>query len=260
VILTDGFMSDSTSPMSQNIKNTAVTKAMSPTNVIVVDWGALSGSGITIGNPIETAIAYTSVLQNVGPVGGRVADFCKFLHTQKGIGPDKIYLVGHSLGAHISGAAGRFYQERFGSRISRISGLDPAGPMFSLQPDEGLRLDKTDAHFVDIYHTNRGTLGDSAHQTGTTNVYVNGGDGQPGCEEADEAGFKGYCSHSYAWRIFVASYFDDIHACPCVGLPCQCKTNCDSGCSTPVRIGVHMPTTASGAFHLITTDSYQQWT
>jgi len=52
-------------------------------------------------------------------------------------------------------------------------------------------LYKTDAQFVDIYHTNRGSLGDSDHQTGDINVYVNGGDNQPGCEEADTEGFKG---------------------------------------------------------------------
>lgn len=62
---------------------------------------------------------------------------------------------------------------------------------FAGQNDVDKRLHKGDAAFVDIYHTNRGTLGDSDHQTGDINVYVNGGASQPGCEEADESGFKG---------------------------------------------------------------------
>jgi len=74
---------------------------------------------------------------------------------------------------------------------SIVSGLDPAGPFFSLQPEDRLRLDKTDATFVDIYHSNRGALGDSSHQTGDINVYINGGDNQPGCEEADTGDFAG---------------------------------------------------------------------
>lgn len=63
---------------------------------------------------------------------------------------------------------------------------------FAGQNDVDKRLHKGDAAFVDIYHTNRGTLGDSDHQTGDINVYVNGGASQPGCEEADESGFKGW--------------------------------------------------------------------
>jgi len=57
--------------------------------------------------------------------------------------------------------------------------------------DAGRRLDKSDANFVDIYHTSRGSLGDSAHRTGSINVYVNGGDKQPGCEEADKKTLPG---------------------------------------------------------------------
>lgn len=37
------------------------------------------------------------------------------------------------------------------------AGLDPAGPAFYSQPPER-RIDKTDADFVDILHTNSGSL------------------------------------------------------------------------------------------------------
>jgi hypothetical protein len=87
--------------------------------------------------------------------------------------------------------------------VARISGLDPAGPFFSNQVDEDKRLKKGDAAFVDIYNTNRGNLGDSAHQTGDINVYVNGGDNQPGCEEADQSGFAGNLEWSFAKTILL---------------------------------------------------------
>jgi len=70
-------------------------------NVIVVDWGRLSGSGLTLGNLIETATAYITVLGNVGPAGGRVADFLEFLRANRNIDQSQVYIIGHSLGAHI---------------------------------------------------------------------------------------------------------------------------------------------------------------
>lgn len=41
------------------------------------------------------------------------------------------------------------------------------------------------ASFIDMYHTNKGTLGEIYEGTGDINVYVNGGALQPGCESND---------------------------------------------------------------------------
>ena len=41
-------------------------------------------------------------------------------------------------------------------------GLDPAGPLFYTKPPE-LRIDKTDALFVDILHTNSGSILEVGH-------------------------------------------------------------------------------------------------
>lgn len=64
---------------------------------------------------------------------------------------NKIQIVGHSLGAHI----GAFVGQDLGGRVGRITGLDPAGVFFDLQARH-LRLDPTDARFVDVIHTNSG--------------------------------------------------------------------------------------------------------
>lgn len=59
-----------------------------------------------------------------------------------------MHIIGFSLGAHVSGFAGA---ELPG--LSRITGLDPAGPLFESQHPKA-RLDSTDANFIDVIHSN----------------------------------------------------------------------------------------------------------
>ncbi len=65
----------------------------------------------------------------------------------------RIHCVGHSLGAHTCGHAGTNSQVRF----DRITGLDPANQFFE-NINELVRLDQTDAKYVDAIHTNAGLL------------------------------------------------------------------------------------------------------
>lgn len=61
----------------------------------------------------------------------------------------------------------------------KCSGLDPASPLFNTAKNDR-RIDKDDAEFVDIIHTDsfaRGVLRASGH----LDHYVNGGVKQPGC-------------------------------------------------------------------------------
>lgn len=58
-------------------------------------------------------------------------------------------MIGHSLGAQVAGYAG----QKLDGKVGRITGLDPAGPMFEHLPPS-VRLDPTDAQFVDVIHTN----------------------------------------------------------------------------------------------------------
>lgn len=61
--------------------------------------------------------------------------------------PHKIHLMGHSLGAHVSS----YFAKSFPG-IYRITAFDPAQPGFEGSPKE-VRLDKSDAEFVDVIHT-----------------------------------------------------------------------------------------------------------
>eukprot|EP00079_Xenopus_tropicalis_P031729 XP_017945500.1 PREDICTED: pancreatic triacylglycerol lipase-like [Xenopus tropicalis] len=94
--------------------------------------------------------------------------------------PSMIHIIGHSLGAHVAGEAGKRVPG-----IARISGLDPAGPLFQNTPPE-VRLDPTDADFVDAIHTDTSPLIPKiglgmAQSVGHLDFFPNGGQTMPGC-------------------------------------------------------------------------------
>jgi hypothetical protein len=65
--------------------------------------------------------------------------------------------------------------------------LDPAMPLF-VTLDNDKKLDKTDAKFVDVIHTDALDKG-KLEALGHVDFYVNGGMRQPGCENVyDKAG------------------------------------------------------------------------
>lgn len=64
-------------------------------------------------------------------------------------------------------------------KLRRISGLDPAMPLFITAGVED-KLDPSDAHFVDVIHTNALVQG-KIERCGHVDFYMNGGIMQPGC-------------------------------------------------------------------------------
>lgn len=103
----------------------------------------------------------------------------RHLERHKGLNLMRTHVIGFSLGAHVSGFAGA---ELPG--LSRITGLDPAGPLFEAQHPK-VRLDSSDAEFVDVIHSNGenlilGGLG-SWQPMGHVDYYPNGGRVQTGC-------------------------------------------------------------------------------
>ncbi|OWR54177.1 putative lipase [Danaus plexippus plexippus] len=128
-------------------------------------------------------------------LGDKLGDLLSEL-IKKGVDPSKITLVGHSLGAHIAGVAGNKVKQNTNKLLRRITGLDPAGPCFSNVHLDG-RLDKQDAEYVDVLHTNAGLLGLNL-PVGHKDFYPNSGMYQPGC-------FLSTCDHSRAWEFYAES-------------------------------------------------------
>lgn len=161
-------------------------------NTCVVDWSKIASTDYTIASG------------QVNSVGEEVGDF--LLSLQPLIPLERVSIVGHSLGAHVAGAAGA----RTESRIDAIYGLDPAHPLITVPmrpPSE--RLDASDAQFVQVLHTTSGTLGTPSN-IGHQDWYAdNGKTPQKGCEPGavvfDPLAFAPLsiqCSHMRAFEIF----------------------------------------------------------
>ncbi|KAH8379975.1 hypothetical protein KR009_008299 [Drosophila setifemur] len=154
-------------------------------------WSALNTDliGEHIGVGLTHLIELTP-LRNIHLIGE-----CTNLHPSSFI----TYSLGHSLGAHIMGTAGRTFKRLTGKVIPRITGLDPAKPCFrrdNILPG----LTRGDAKLVDIIHTNigilakRGPLGDVDFYPGGAHPI------QPGCLTIG-------CSHTRAVEYFAESAY-----------------------------------------------------
>lgn len=81
-----------------------------------------------------------------------------------------------------------------------FAGLDPAGPMWEVNPK---RLKPSDAVYVEAIHTNTGLYGLNDN-VGDVDFYPNGGFTQPGC-------LTPLCDHFRAIDLFGASVADPNH-------------------------------------------------
>ncbi|ALC48474.1 CG5162, partial [Drosophila busckii] len=112
---------------------------------------------------------------------------------------ENIHMIGHSLGAHIVGAAGRYLQQMTGKVVPRITGLDPAKPCFN----EGEALSglmRGDALFVDVIHSNSGVLG-KRDPLGDVDFYPGGTNPLPtGCLTV-------VCAHARSWEYYAESIY-----------------------------------------------------
>lgn len=144
---------------------------------------------------------------------------------------ERMHLIGHSMGAHISALVGLLLD----GRVERITGLDPAGPSYD-KIDSVARLNPSSARFVEVIHTNSGKIhamyaagilayaSDKANAVtnkifgkdlmrvpellrpwfgigfniGHVDYYANDGRQQPGCENED----VNICNHGRATKLY----------------------------------------------------------
>jgi len=218
-------------------------------------------------------INYFQVAVDTQVVGAEVGLMMKNIINQLGADINNFHCVGHSLGAHVCSYASNYLQSAGYGTIARITGLDPAGPWFQNTPNE-VRLDSTDAQFVDALHTDSEPLKKLgfgiSQQSGHIDFWPNNGLQQPGCDqnalttvwdpEGVVEGVTNFvaCNHVRAVEYYIESI---LTTCPFQAHPCpsyddylqgkcsQCGENC-------FRMGYHSIANKNSVSKLQYTDLY----
>ncbi|UYV63323.1 PNLIP [Cordylochernes scorpioides] len=187
-----------------------------PYNVILVDWSG--------GN----SFPYVQSVANIRVVAAEISLILRYLQELKGLKLEDVHLIGHSLGAHCAGYVGKMLPG-----LDRITGLDPAGPYFEYMPTT-IRLDRGDAKFVDVIHTDGDpllVLGLGMRQAiGHLDFYPNSGRQQPGCAlttimnvfiDGVVKGIRSFlvCNHQRAIELWIISI--NHHRCEFVSHECE---------------------------------------
>ncbi|XP_072940808.1 pancreatic lipase-related protein 2 [Epargyreus clarus] len=184
--------------------------------VVIIDWRRGSQP------PYGQAVA------NIRLVGVMTAHLIHKMYEILGLSNlDNFHYIGHSLGAHLGGYCGHALQKKFNLKLGRITGLDPAAPYFS-NTVTLVRLDRSDAEYVDIIHSNAMPLYLSgfgmSEPIGHVDFYPNGGSTQPGCKNGasgdvyKQVAAYVSCDHERSYEFFTESV---APACPFMAIQCS---------------------------------------
>jgi len=174
-ILIHGFASHADKFAKNFVKAYYSNAVLKNVNIIAVDWRELASAP----NYIKAAMDAVAVGDFVGQTFGEL------LIQDLKVSPMDIHVIGHSLGAHFAGHLARQLAATGNmGKVARVTGLDPAKPYFDVT-DISNRIQTSDAHFVDIIHTNSGDMWNGClsmpTNLGHMDFYPNGGQHQPGC-------------------------------------------------------------------------------
>uniref|UniRef100_A0A1I8NTB7 Lipase domain-containing protein n=1 Tax=Stomoxys calcitrans TaxID=35570 RepID=A0A1I8NTB7_STOCA len=162
-------------------------------NIFLVDWKDAA------------SLDYYSSRKAVGSVGKHLGHMLDKFFKKHEIDLTEVHIIGHSLGAHIAGNIGRY----FNGSLGRVTGLDPALPLFWPSSPDSLHANA--ANFVDVIHTDYPVFGDMTPR-GSVDFYPNYGYApQRGCESvnlitASKLIIDTYsCSHNRAVTLYAES-------------------------------------------------------
>ncbi|XP_037274471.1 pancreatic lipase-related protein 2 isoform X1 [Rhipicephalus microplus] len=190
-LIVHGFLESGNVSWIQGIKDAFLDEE--DCNVIIIDW---SGGA--------QLLSYIKASGNTALVGRETSLLVqRLIGTYRNtLSKDQVHIVGFSLGGQIAGFFGRHFKNSTGQLISRITALDPAGPLFD---NTSVCLSVSDAQYVDAIHTSGGkhlVVGELGidRPVGHVDFYPNGGKKQPGCKPIDLP-----CDHFRATAYFLES-------------------------------------------------------
>ncbi|RZF39620.1 hypothetical protein LSTR_LSTR001141 [Laodelphax striatellus] len=187
-----------------------------------------------------------------------------------------VHLVGFSLGAQVAGLTAKYLND---TRVGRITGLDPAKPLFDDRSSQD-RLDMEDADFVSVVHSSGGFIAFS-EPLGHVDFYPNGGvTPQLPCKEivvkheasnnlkiaGNPAAAKAFsslvCSHYVALSMWVMSLDPSVQImfthCSSWSNFVEGKCNSSHTGHDSVVMGEETPTSARGTYYMSTENSDYQ--
>ncbi|XP_034537871.1 inactive pancreatic lipase-related protein 1-like [Notolabrus celidotus] len=201
---------------------------------VMVSWEKVNCVAVEWKKGVMTS--YARAANNARVVAVQVADMIDFLMTKFKQSGEKFHIIGHSVGAHAAGDVGSRI-----SGIARITGLDPTEPYFQ-GANATVRLDTSDALFVDVIHTDalpyHSKLGlGMTEPVGHIDFYPNGGELMSGCSsnrgkpsdlDAFWEGSKKFdtCNHVRAYQYYSESI---VKPKGFVGFPCSDKDSFAKG-------------------------------
>ncbi len=185
-----GYTNDRYSTLSKIMIN--AFKYRNDYNFLLCDWGKFSLN-----------LYFSVVIPDLHEIGLEIAENLeKFFNF--GYPVCSFHLIGHSLGAQVSGLIGRTLKEKDPKlELCRITGLDPAGPGFYKSARSATfknfkHISSEDAKMVDVIHTNADLFG-AVDRSGTADFFPNGGMNMPGCS------INRACDHERAVEYFAES-------------------------------------------------------
>ena len=186
-------------------------------NVFTVNWNAGKFSIFSNFLKVYKEVVEKNIPYNVNIMNRWVKVLLDEQYLQKNSTTAFMHCIGHSLGAHTCGLFAKQLYKSTDLKPRRITGLDPAGPIFKDRDNTG-RLSRDDALFVDVIHTSHLSLCDYSDSLctihsdqyfgiyeaiGHVNFYPNGG--------FDQRCLTGpLCSHGLSHSYFTASINDCV--------------------------------------------------
>uniref|UniRef100_A0A1B6D5Q3 Lipase domain-containing protein n=2 Tax=Clastoptera arizonana TaxID=38151 RepID=A0A1B6D5Q3_9HEMI len=222
-----GFIDSANRHLSKTLASAFLSRGTY--NVFDIDWSSMNSP------------PYFLAIQNLKLVGYAVAHFFELAIEKKLINASDIFLIGHSLGAHLAGYIGRNMIEK----LPVIVGLDPAGPEFYTNLT-ARKLSYNDAKIVHYIETNRFVFGTN-YDLGHANYKFNSeAIHQPGC-------YYPGCSHFRAVEYYAeaVSHPGNFIAVNCESYDHFIESN---NCNSTSIIGFPVDISAKGLYYITTNE------